>query len=117
MKTTNECSIGRLPPHSEEAEQGVLGCILLDPPTTLSEVLTKLRAGPGAFYDLRHQIIFQAMLDLWTERVPVDLISLQQRLKDQHKLGDSGGLAYLSSLADVVPSAANVCYYLDVLRE
>ena len=106
----------RLPPHSTEAEQGVLGCILLDPSTCLTEAQVAL-ATPQAFYDLRHRSIYEAMMAMMDTGVPVDLITLQQRLKDQHQLEGVGGLVYLSALPDAVPSAVNVSYYLQIVAE
>ena len=103
----------RPPPYSHESEQAVLGCILWSPSDCLNECAIKIEA--EAFYDMRHQVIYQAMLDLANESKPIDLVSLQHRLKDGKKLDQVGGIAYLSSLQDATPSAANLAYYLDVV--
>src|SRR3954470_19160659 len=79
-------SVHRLPPHSEEAEQGVLGCIMLSPNECLGETLIKLKEGAEVFYDLRHQTIFDAMVGMFDKRVPIDLITLQQNLRDRQLL-------------------------------
>lgn len=109
--------LANLPPHSIEAEQGVLGCCFLEPNTSLGRCLEKLPGREQAFYDARHQALFLSLLGMFEARLPIDLISVQQRLKDQQQLEAVGGLAYLSGLMDTVPSAANLDYYLDIVRE
>jgi replicative DNA helicase len=109
--------VDRLPPHSYEAEKGVLGCVLLSPSECLGECLEKLKCGADAFYDLRHRTVFEMLVAMYDHKEPIDLITLQQRLKDQQQLEAVGGLAYLSSLPDAVPSAANLGYYLEIVRE
>lgn len=109
--------LDRLPPHSAEAEQGVLGCVLLAPNECLGECIEKLKTGSEVFYDLRHQTIFDALAEMYDKREAIDLITVQQRLKDKQILEQVGGLAYLSSLPDAVPSAANLGYYLDIVKE
>lgn len=109
--------VDRLPPHSLEAEQGVLGCILISPNQSLGVCVEKLKTGSKAFYDLRHQHLFENMVDMWDSKQPIDLITLQQRLKDKNELDAVGGLAYLAALPEAVPSAANLEYYLDIVQE
>jgi hypothetical protein len=109
--------IDRLPPHSIEAEQGVLGCILLSPGDCLGECKEKLKPGHLAFYDLRHQTLYLTLTEMFSEQRPVDLITLSGRLKDKQQMEGVGGLAYLSTLPDAVPSAANLRYYLDTVLE
>src|SRR5438128_12624242 len=93
----------RLPPHSPEAEQGVLGCVLLSPNECLGECLEKLKSGAEVFYDLRHQTIYGALAEMYERREAIDVITLQQRLKNQQRLEEVGGIAYLSALPDTVP--------------
>jgi replicative DNA helicase len=107
----------RLPPHSPEAEQGVLGCVLLLPNECLGECMEKLKDGREVFYDLRHQTIFETLVAMYDAREAIDVITLQQRLKDKQLLEQVGGIAYLAQLQDAVPSAANLSYYLDIVRE
>jgi len=109
--------VDRLPPHSIEGEQGVLGCVLLSPNECLGECLEKLKDGKEVFYDLRHQTIFETLIAMYDAREAIDVITLQQRLKDKQLLEQVGGIAYLSQLQDAVPSAANLSYYLDIVRE
>ncbi|HVV00919.1 MAG TPA: replicative DNA helicase [Verrucomicrobiae bacterium] len=110
-------TLDRLPPHSAEAEQGVLGCILLSPNDCLGECITKFKGGSDVFYDLRHQAIFDLLSEMFDKREGIDLITVQQRLKDRQMLEEIGGISYLASLADMVPSAANLSYYLDIVQE
>jgi replicative DNA helicase len=110
--------VDRLPPHSLEAEMGVIGCALLSPNECIGECIEKLKDdGHEAFYDLRHQTIYGMLATMFNERTPVDVITLQQRLKDKQLLEQIGGIAYLASLQDSVPSAANLSYYLEIVRE
>jgi replicative DNA helicase len=107
--------IDRLPPHSIEAEQGVLGCLLLDPQQCLGECAAKLKQGNAYFYDLRHQTLYELLLEMYDAKVAIDLVTVAQRLKDRNQLEAVGGLPYLTSLADAVPSAANLSHYLDIV--
>lgn len=120
--------LNRLPPHSIEAEQGVLGCCLLDPAASIDEV--ERRGGEGLFYHLPHVTLFTRAKSLAGKSPsaappggavppvhPLDLITLQQALKDAGELEPVGGLPYLSQLMDAVPSAANLSYYLDIVWE
>ncbi len=107
----------RLPPHSPEAERGVLGCVMLSPNDCMGECIEKLKGGAEVFYDLRHQTIFSMLAEMYDKREGIDIITLQQRLKDKAVLDEVGGIAYLNSLADAVPSAANLRYYVEILLE
>lgn len=107
----------KLPPHSIEMEQGVLGCILQEPDKCLGPVIESLKSGVTVFYDLRHQHIYGEILAMSDAKVPVEIITLQQRLKERSLLDEIGGIPYLSSLQDAVPSAANLSYYLDVVAD
>jgi replicative DNA helicase len=109
--------IDRLPPHSIEAEQGVLGCVLLAPQDCMGECIEKLKPGSDIFYDLRHQTLYQVLAEMYDQKQAIDLITLQQRLKNIQQLDNVGGLAYLASLPGQVPSAANLEYYLDIVLE
>ena len=109
--------VDRLPPHSIEAEQGVLGCVLLSPNDCLGACLEKFKRAGEVFYDLRHQCIFDLMIEMYERKEAIDLITLHQRLKDKNQIEAVGGFAYLASLPDAVPSAANVAYYLDIVHE
>jgi replicative DNA helicase len=119
----------RLPPHSLEAERGVLGCVLLSPNPCMGESMESFRSNAEVFYDLRHQTIYRTLIEMFDQQQAIDLITLQQRLKDTQPLDERqrpqpgnqldlvGGLAYLASLPDAVPSSANLSYYANIVYE
>lgn len=109
-------AVDRLPPHSEEAERGVLGCILLAPADGMLECRDKL-AGPEVFYDIRHQVIYETMLALSETVENFDLITLVTALKARQQFEPIGGMAYLAELPESVPSAANLTHYLGILKD
>jgi replicative DNA helicase len=115
--TTGPARVDRLPPHSIEAERGVLGCVLLSPGDCLGVCIEKFKSGPELFYDLRHRHIYELLVEMYDHREAIDLLTVQQRLKDRNQLEAVGGLVYLSGLPDAVPSAANLSYYADIIRE
>lgn len=107
----------RLPPHSVEAEQGVLGCVLVGDKNTFLEAIEAIKS-PRDFYDLRHQSIWSALVEMDAQNKPTnDLSIVHQFLKDRNKLEDAGGLAYVAELPDKVPSAANLGYYTGIVAE
>ena len=95
--STDVVKTDRLPPHSPEAEQGVLGCVLLSPNDCLGQCIEKLKTGPEVFYDLRHQTIYSALVEMFDHREAIDVITLQQRLKDRQLLEQIGGIPYSTS--------------------
>jgi replicative DNA helicase len=107
----------RVPPHSIEAEQGALGCALLDPNECIGQCVEFLKAGKEAFYDLRHREAYEVLVEMYETREAIDLITLHQKLKDRNLLQKVGGMAYLSSLMEMVPSPANLSYYLEIVKE
>ena len=109
--------VDRLPPHSIEAEQGVLGCILLSPNDNMGICVEKVKSGSEAFYDLRHRTIYDLLVEMYDAKEPIDLITLPQQLRNRSQLDGVGGLSYLTSLIDAVPSAANLGYYLEIVIE
>lgn len=106
----------RLPPHSIEAEQGILGCMLLDG-SCINLAVEKIQKGSEVFYDLRHQALFDALVELREKKNLVDMITVQQFLKDKNQLEALGGMPYLSGLMNVPPSAANIEYYIEIVLE
>jgi len=113
---SGDSTLSRLPPHSTEAEQGVLGCQLLAPNECVSEAV-KNNLSAETYYDLRHQTIQSELFEMFDARIPIDTICMQQRLKDKGLLEQVGGVAYLAQLQDAVPSAANLSYYLEIVQE
>lgn len=110
-------SSDQLPPNSAEAEKGVLGCCLQDAEAIESIQDRIKRWGPVVFYDLRHQKLWAALLELRTQAKPVDLITVAQALRDANELEACGGLSYLNELVEETPSAANWSYYLGIVEE
>lgn len=107
-------SLYKIPPQNIEAEQSILGSILLENNAINSvlEVIAK-----GDFYSEAHRKIFSVMTDLSEKSEPVDLITLSNALRDKNILETVGGTAYLASLVDNVPSAANVANYARIVKE
>src|SRR6266704_3387478 len=115
--STTDARVDRLPPHSPEAEQGVLGCVLLSRNYCMGECIEKFKSGAEVFYHLRHQTIFGALAEMYDSREAIDLITLQQRLKNKQLLEEVGGIPYLAGLPDTVPSSANLTYYMEIVQE
>ncbi len=111
---SGELFLDRVPPQNIEAEQAVLGAILLNSDALIT---TMERVTSDDFYRGAHQRIFGAMIELAEENEPVDLITLTARLQDKQQLEDIGGVTYLSELANAVPTAANVDYYAAIVEE
>jgi replicative DNA helicase len=103
----------RLPPQNLEAEQCVLGSILLQQ-GALVKILELVI--PEDFYREAHKTIFKAMVTLFEKNEPQDIITVTNILQNRNKLDDIGGPAYLSSLTDIVPVAANIIYYAQIIR-
>lgn len=104
-----------LPPHSVEAEQAALGCLLLVSGTAAKDMAGQLEA--HWFYEVRHQSILKAVRDALAKVGACDLVLLRQTLKDAKKLEEIGGPAYLTALVDSTPSPAMFPIYRDTLEE
>jgi len=104
----------RIPPQNLEAEKSILGGLLIDKDAIIS-VAEFLR--PDYFYDDKHSQIFKAMLSLYEKRQPIDLITLTEELKKQNLYDVVGGASYVSELANFVPTAVNVSYYGQIVRD
>src|SRR6266581_826674 len=107
--------IHRAPPHSVEAEQGVLGSMLISPRETIAECVEKINE--EYFYVPAHQTIYNVLVDLWNAGQAIDLITFTQVLRDRNLLDAVGGAAFVTSLFTFVPTAANVQYYLEIVRD
>ncbi|MBS7260780.1 MAG: replicative DNA helicase [Treponema sp.] len=104
----------KIPPHSIEAEQAVLGACLLDW-GAMGEIVNFLR--PERFYSLQNQVIFEGLLSLFKQNIHGDILALINELTKLGKLEQAGGAAYISSLTDTVPSSANIEYYAKVVMD
>ena len=105
---------GRIPPQNVEAEQSVLGTILLSD-HSLSSVLELLVSND--FYKESHKLIFEAMIVLFENNDPQDIITVSNLLKDQNNLEKAGGVAYLATLTSIVPVTANLFHYAKIIRQ
>ncbi|MDH2432199.1 replicative DNA helicase [Pokkaliibacter sp. MBI-7] len=104
----------KLPPHSIEAEQSVLGGVLLDNQAwdTVAEQLTE-----DDFYRRNHRLIFRAMAQLISQQMPLDIITLSEELESRAELEHAGGLVYLGELVQNTPSTANIRAYAEIVRD
>lgn len=107
-------AIDRIPPQNLEAEMALLGSILVDREmmATVAEIVE-----PPDFYAAMHETIYTALLSLYERGEPLDKITLSEELKRRGQLEKIGGLAYLTSLMDTVPTAASAEYYANIVRE
>ena len=104
----------RLPPHSVEAEQAVLGGLLLSNPSwdRIGDLI-----GESDFYRADHRVLWRTITRLVEENKPADVLTVAEALKVSGEIGDVGGLAYLDQLASSTPSAANIRRYAEIVRE
>jgi replicative DNA helicase len=104
----------KIPPHSIEAEQSVIGGLMLSPETwdSISDTLVE-----GDFYRREHRLIFRTMSSLVEIQSPLDVITLSEALQSRAELDNVGGLSYLGELATNTPSIANIKAYADIIRE
>ncbi|MBM4128926.1 MAG: replicative DNA helicase [Nitrospira sp.] len=109
-----EPHLERIPPQNIEAEQSILGAILID-----NEALTKALEviDPEDFYKQSHRKIFNAMIELFEKNEPIDLITLSDQLRKSDELDGVGGVSYLASLVNMVPTSANIKYHSKIVRE
>src|SRR3989344_9037652 len=104
----------RIPPHSPEAEESVLGALLLDKDAIIA--IAEFLHGED-FYDERHKEIYLAALELYDDRVPIDVLTISERLKKRKVLKKIGGVSYLVTLANSVPTAAHVEHYGKIVKD
>ena len=106
-------AVQKVPPHSDDAEMSVLGSILIDKDAIvqISEFLK-----PEHFYQTKHGDIFEAMIKLFESREPIDLVTLPQKLKSMKLLDAVGGVSYISTLVEGVPSSANIRHYGEIIQ-
>lgn len=104
----------RLPPQNLEAEASVIGALLIDPDAVV-KVAELLQ--PGDFYRTDHQLMYEAILNLFEKRQPIDLLTVTEELEKRHKLEEAGGASNISAATGAVPTATNVKHYADIVRE
>jgi replicative DNA helicase len=113
--TASSQDIHRTLPHSVEAEQGVLGSMLISPREIIAECVEKINE--EYFYVPAHQTVYVVLVELWNGGQGIDLITFTQVLRDRNVLETVGGAAFITSLFTFVPTAANVTYYLEIVRD
>jgi len=106
--------MGNKPPQATDVEEAVLGAILVEP-SCIDQAMEDLT--PDCFYDPRHRIIFEAISNLVLEHAPIDIITVGTKLKQMDKLETVGGAITLANISEKVGTAANLDYYLKVLRQ
>ena len=111
---TSAAAALKIPPHSIEAEQAVLGGLMLDN-AAWDQIADKVNEED--FYRRDHRLIFRAISELVEKSSPCDVVTLAEWLDKRNELNNAGGLAYLGALARDTPSAANIRAYADIVRE
>lgn len=104
----------KIPPHSVEAEQSLLGCMLIS--SNAWDIVTE-KVIEEDFYNRSHRQIYKAIVTLLAENKPVDIITVSEQLDITHELDEAGGLAYLSEMAKNTPSSVNVEAYAEIVKE
>lgn len=104
----------RIPPQNLEAEMALLGSIMLRP-ETLFDLADIIKA--DSFYSEKHRIIFETMMELFSKRSPIDLLSVSSRLSEKGWLDQIGGNTYLTEIVNAVPSSANASYYAEIVQK
>jgi replicative DNA helicase len=104
----------KLPPQNNEAEQSVIGAVLIENEALLKSIEI---IRPEDFYRESHRLIFQSMIELFEKNEPTDLITLTEHLRNKNKLEEVGGASYLTTLCDQIPTAANIEYYAKIVKE
>jgi replicative DNA helicase len=104
----------RLPPQNIEAERSVLGALMLDKDAII-KVANLVRFGD--FYKDDHNLIYEAMVELYEQREPIDVLSLSNRLEEKSQLEKVGGSSYLTELVNSVPSSSNITHYAKVVQK
>lgn len=103
----------QLPPHNLEAEQACLGSLLIDKDAIIriADIIS-----PDDFYSDKHKLVYQAMQDIYNQHDPIDIVSIANKLTEREVLEGVGGRSFLVSLTTVVPSAANVVSYANIVQ-
>src|SRR5881394_191566 len=109
-------AVGRTMPHSLEAEKYLLSCCLLDGADVLSRCL-EARIRPESFYDPKHGIVYEKLLDLYNRQAPIDVSVVAEELKTARQLDQIGGYAFLTQVSSRIPTTAQATYFIQKVRE
>lgn len=112
-KSSNKKISARIMPNNIEAEQAVLGCNLIDVDVAIN-IMTKLRTAD--FYSEAHKTIFEAMQNVYVSNNPIDFVTLTDELERMGSMESVGGIDYIATLTNIVPSAANYMHYVDIVK-
>lgn len=104
----------RVPPHSNDAERALLGSLLINGSLFIDVVDITIS---DTFYNERHRIIYQSMMELFNTRIPIDMVTLSARLRETNMLETIGGIAYLTDIATTTPASTNVAYYAEIVNK
>src|SRR5947209_17055319 len=107
---------GRSLPHSIEAEEYLLSCCLLDGADVVSRCL-EARIKPESFYDQKHGVIFERLLELYNRQAPIDVSVVAEELKTARQLDAIGGYAFLTQVSSRIPTTAQASYFIEKVRE
>jgi len=113
MENQKEKIIGKIPPHSLEAEESLIGCLLIDKDAII-KVADSLM--PQDFYKDAHKIIFEAIKDLYGNQEPIDIITLANKLEERKNLDKIGGRSYLAKLSNTVATSGNISNYANIIQ-
>ena len=114
MKTINKnTNKARVLPHSIEAEQSVLGCAFIDQDASY-DIMATLKEND--FYSEPHKIIFSSMYKVFSSNIPIDFVTITENLEKNGLLESVGGVDYLTSLTNIIPSASNYAYYMNIVQ-
>lgn len=107
-------SVEKIPPQNLEAENAVLGALLID-----KEAITKIADSltPNEFYKNANKTIYEAIIELYSKKEPIDILSLSSKLEEKKQLDQTGGRTYLAELANSVPTSSNISHYAKLVRE
>lgn len=114
MANESKSLMAKIPPQNIEAEKSVLGSLMLDS-KSIDVIIDILR--PDDFYQTKHKIIYEAMVDLYQNKEPIDVLSLSSRLKDKKQLDAAGGSSYLTELVNSVPTSSNAKHYAEIVHK
>src|ERR1035437_6520464 len=109
----NKNPLEKIPPHSLEAEESLLGSLLLDKDAIIRVADSIL---PQDFYKDAHKLIFETIKELYGNQEPIDIITLSNRLEEKKQLPTIGGRTFLAHLSNVVATAANIVHYANIIQ-
>ncbi len=115
VRTQNDIT-AKTPPHNIEAEQCVLGAVLIEK-DAINPVLELLSSDGSDFYHEAHSRIFKGMVTLFDKNTPIDVVTLSDLFKGTDVLESVGGISYIGEIAEAMPTAANISYYAKIVRE